>query len=222
MKCTWSINLSQTLTINLSQTSKIPIKWKLSALVNLWSKALWNPEVPPEFVLTQSSFPHWPRTLPVLQCYTQYSTSASPALIPSPTHHTLIPISKSHISLHPPWIVPLHHWMFNHYSYLLPITTVFWKMTSPTTLHSHIALISSFIVYPHASNLLTLFIGFKNFPYLPKKAKNNFRCIRDSNNSQGFLPMISRSMKAPMRPWKTILNSTNSTMCVRSLKYSLS
>ena len=119
------------------------------------------PKTPPEFVLTQNSFLHWPRTLPVPQDSTALTT----------THHTL------HTTL--PLIFPnpiflcilpeLFCFMMgclDHYSYPFPITTIFWETTSPPPMYSHLVLLSSlFTAYPPASNVLTLLIGLQEFPW---------------------------------------------------------
>lgn len=140
-----------------------------------------------------------------------------PAGTLSPTHHTPGRISKSHLfsvsSLNCPTSPRCPTGCLNHYSYPLPVPTIFWETTFPPTMHSHLVLLSSFFsLNPPASNLLILTLGLQEFP-LPtqeryRSSQKHKRHQQQSGCHEGFFAhvVIGGTMKEPVRPQKTTLN----------------
>ena len=93
----------------------------------------------------------------------------------------------------------------------LPSSHHYHLLHSPPTLPSYLVLLPSFfIVYPPASNLLTLLIGLQGFPWPTQESLTSLQMHKRQQQSgfHGFfLLTVGRTMKEPSGPWKTILNS---------------
>ena len=165
---------------SITNRSKAPMEWQLSALVHSWSKVFWTPKAPLEFVL------------PRIHLHTDPEHCWCPRF---QFFNCLFYILHSHSFLNPTFLCILPELScfmigcLDHYSQPLLITTIFWETTSPPTVHHHLALLfSCFAVYPPASKVLTLLLGLQEFPR-PTQGRDHLECIQGSK-SQVFMAFL--------------------------------